>query len=115
MQGVPRVCAPCVRVRLCGLLVVLCGYVKGVLGVGVLPIPGTPVQVLVRRRATLPHPAGCSTIAVPGLSFQVRNARLVSLMPPPPWAGCGSRGSGTGQGRERALASLGSSIARDPR
>ena len=42
MQGVPRVCAPCVRVRLCGLLVVLCGYVKGVLGVGVLPIPGTP-------------------------------------------------------------------------
>ncbi len=43
MQGVPRVCAPCVRVRLCGLLVVLCGYVKGVLGVGVLPIPGTPV------------------------------------------------------------------------
>ena len=88
--------------------------------------PGTPVQVLVRRRATLPHPAGCSTIAVPGLSFQVRNgtgrlpramaaARLVSLMPPPPWAGCGSRGSGTGQGRERALASLGSSIARDPR
>ena len=42
MQGVPRVCAPCVRVRLCGLLVVLCGYVKGVLGVGVLPIPGDP-------------------------------------------------------------------------
>ena len=27
----------------------------------------------VRRRATLPHPLGCSTIAVPGLSFRVRN------------------------------------------
>ena len=26
-----------------------------------------------RRRATLPHPLGCSTIAVPGLSFRVRN------------------------------------------
>ena len=29
--------------------------------------------VLVRRRATLPHPVGCSTIAVPGLRFRVRN------------------------------------------
>ena len=27
---------------------------------------------MVRRRATLPHPVGCSTIAVPGLSFRVR-------------------------------------------
>ena len=26
-----------------------------------------------RRRATLPHPVECSTIAVPGLSFRVRN------------------------------------------
>ena len=33
---------------------------------------GLPVSV-VRRRATLPHPVGCSTIAVPGLSFRVRN------------------------------------------
>ena len=33
---------------------------------------GIPVRV-VRRRATLPHPVGCSTIAVPGLSFRVRN------------------------------------------
>lgn len=33
---------------------------------------GLPVRV-VRRRATLPHPVGCSTIAVPGLSFRVRN------------------------------------------
>ena len=32
-----------------------------------------PCEVLVRRRATLPHPSGCSTIAVPGLSFRVRN------------------------------------------
>ena len=28
---------------------------------------------VVRRCATLPHPVGCSTIAVPGLSFRVRN------------------------------------------
>ena len=34
-----------------------------------LPLRG----VLVRRRATLPHPVGCSTIAVPGLRFRVRN------------------------------------------
>ena len=33
---------------------------------------GGPCRV-VRRRATLPHPVGCSTIAVPGLSFRVRN------------------------------------------
>lgn len=31
-----------------------------------------------RRRATLPHPIGCSTIAVPGLSFQVRNGDWAS-------------------------------------
>ena len=33
---------------------------------------GLPVRVM-RRRATLPHPLECSTIAVPGLSFRVRN------------------------------------------
>ena len=33
---------------------------------------GLPISVM-RRRATLPHPVGCSTIAVPGLSFRVRN------------------------------------------
>ena len=65
-----RVCL-CVRVRLCGVF--LCGYGEGVLGLACGRSPGPPVQVLVRRRATLPHPAGCSTIAVPGLSFQVRN------------------------------------------
>ena len=32
-----------------------------------------PFKVWVRRRATLPHPSRCSTIAVPGLSFRVRN------------------------------------------
>ncbi len=31
------------------------------------------VSSVVRRCATLPHPVGCSTIAVPGLSFRVRN------------------------------------------
>ena len=30
-------------------------------------------QVWLRRRATLPHSVGCSTIAVQGLSFRVRN------------------------------------------
>lgn len=39
---------------------------------GTFKVSGLPVRV-VRRRATLPHPVGCSTIAVPGLSFRVRN------------------------------------------
>ena len=39
---------------------------------GVVALSGGPCRV-VRRRATLPHPVGCSTIAVPGLSFRVRN------------------------------------------
>ena len=30
-------------------------------------------QRVMRRRATLPHPVGCSTIAGPGRSFRVRN------------------------------------------
>lgn len=34
-------------------------------------LPGS--SSVVRRCATLPHPVGCSTIAVPGLSFRVRN------------------------------------------
>ena len=33
--------------------------------------PGIQQECL-RRRVTLPHPAGCSTITVPGLSFRVR-------------------------------------------
>ena len=45
------------------------GYAKAPWGVC---SEGLPVSV-VRRRATLPHPVGCSTIAVPGLSFRVRN------------------------------------------
>ena len=35
-------------------------------------LDGNP-QHMKRRRATLPHPLGCSTIAVQGLSFRVRN------------------------------------------
>ena len=45
------------------------GYAKAPWGVC---SKGLPVSVM-RRRATLPHPVGCSTIAVPGLSFRVRN------------------------------------------
>ena len=45
------------------------GYAKAPWGVC---SEGLSVHV-VRRRATLPHPVGCSTIAVPGLSFRVRN------------------------------------------
>ena len=39
---------------------------------GTFEVSGLPVRVM-RRRATLPHPVECSTIAVPGLSFRVRN------------------------------------------
>ena len=46
------------------------GYAKK--GGGTLVV-SPPCEVWVRRRATLPHPSGCSTIAVPGLSFRVRN------------------------------------------
>ena len=39
-------------------------------------------QRLKRRRATLPHPLECSTIAAPGLSYRVRNGtgRLTRAM-----------------------------------
>lgn len=51
-------------------------WVVSVSGIGKAPwgvcSEGLPVSVM-RRRATLPHPVGCSTIAVPGLSFRVRN------------------------------------------
>ena len=54
------------------------GYAKAPWGVC---SKGLPVRVM-RRRATLPHPVGCSTIAVPGLSFRVRNGtgRLTRAM-----------------------------------
>ena len=54
------------------------GYAKAPWGVC---SEGLPVRV-VRRRATLPHPLECSTIAVPGLSFRVRNGtgRLTRAM-----------------------------------
>jgi hypothetical protein len=35
--------------------------------------PRGSLSSVMRRRATLPHPIECSTIAVPGLSFRVRN------------------------------------------
>ena len=37
------------------------------------PSPPGSIQRVMRRRATLPHPVECSTIAVLGLSFRVRN------------------------------------------
>ena len=42
---------------------------------------GEPYRVE-RRRATLPHPLECSTIAAPGLSYRVRNGtgRLTRAM-----------------------------------
>ena len=53
--------------------VVACGCVR-VCGKGRgHAVVSPPCEVWVRRRATLPHPSGCSTIAVPGLSFRVRN------------------------------------------
>ena len=44
-------------------------------------LPGGPIRVK-RRRATLPHPLECSTIAAPGLSYRVRNGtgRLTRAM-----------------------------------
>ena len=55
-----------------------CGYAKAPWGVC---SEGLPVRV-VRRRATLPHPLECSTIAAPGLSYRVRNGtgRLTRAM-----------------------------------
>ena len=56
------------------------------------------VSSVMRRCATLPHPVGCSTIAVPGLSFRVRNgsgrlpwamaAASLQLSTPLVWVGC---------------------------
>ena len=73
-----RRCPVCVRA--CEKPRVFCGgvwvWVVSVSGMrkplGACAPRGLPVRV-VRRRATLPHPVGCSTIAVPGLSFRVRN------------------------------------------
>ena len=44
-------------------------------------LDGNPQRVK-RRRATLPHPLECSTIAAPGLSYRVRNGtgRLTRAM-----------------------------------
>ena len=37
------------------------------------PDGNDPNKSMMRRRATLPHPLECSTIAAPGLSYRVRN------------------------------------------
>ena len=72
-RGVPWAC-PGIPRRVCsgvgGGLRSCPGYAKK--GGGTLVV-SPPCEVWVRRRATLPHPVGCSTIAVPGLSFRVRN------------------------------------------
>ena len=75
---VPEVSCLCPGMREApGVFVGVCGFGPGpVSDMGKAPwgvcSKGLPVRVM-RRRATLPHPVGCSTIAVPGLSFRVRN------------------------------------------
>ena len=64
--------APVKRMRCVDLMPVGCCVWVWVDPRGLLSSSGGPCRV-VRRRATLPHPVGCSTIAVPGLSFRVRN------------------------------------------
>ena len=64
--------APVKRMRCIDLMPVGCCVWVWVGPRGLLSSSGGPCRV-VRRRATLPHPVGCSTIAVPGLSFRVRN------------------------------------------
>ena len=61
-----RLTCPACEGRVCGCVRV-CGKGRG------HAVVSPPCEVWVRRRATLPHPSGCSTIAVPGLSFRVRN------------------------------------------
>ena len=64
--------APVKRMRCVDLMPVGCCVWVWVSPRGLFASSGGPCRV-VRRRATLPHPVGCSTIAVPGLSFRVRN------------------------------------------
>ena len=64
--------APVKRMRCIDLMPVGCCVWVWVDPRGLFASSGGPCRV-VRRRATLPHPVGCSTIAVPGLSFRVRN------------------------------------------
>ena len=64
--------APVKRMRCIDLMPVGCCVWVWVGPRGLFASSGGPCRV-VRRRATLPHPVGCSTIAVPGLSFRVRN------------------------------------------
>ena len=62
-----------IRLACPGVWVVVCGCVRVCEKGGGTLVVSPPYEVWVRRRATLPHPSGCSTIAVPGLSFRVRN------------------------------------------
>ena len=73
--------APVKRMRCVDLMPVGCCVWVWVGPRGLFASSGGPCRV-VRRRATLPHPVGCSTIAVPGLSFRVRNGtgRLTRAM-----------------------------------
>ena len=64
--------APAKRMGCVDLMLVGCCVWVWVGPRGLFASSGGPCRV-VRRRATLPHPVGCSTIAVPGLSFRVRN------------------------------------------
>ena len=58
----------------------MCGYAKEGSETTLPTLAGShsPLESLMRQRATLPHPLECSTIAVPGLSFQVRNGGWAS-------------------------------------
>ncbi len=100
--------APVKRMRCVDLMPVGCCVWVWVGPRGLLASSGGPCRV-VRRRATLPHPVGCSTIAVPGLSCTACRAMEPGVTPgpwPPQILGyrpgnrgfppaCG--GSGTGQ------------------
>ena len=97
---------PAGRVGPAVLWVGVSGYVKGV-PCGVCRA-GPLSDVVERRCATLPHPSECSTIAVLGLSFRVRNGtgRLPqamtaanSVVPALRLRGGAGRGDGSGTGR----------------
>ena len=62
----------CARGRPCARPPVA-AFVGAEKGRGPLPNGNGPLRRVKRRRATLPHPVECSTIAVQGLSFRVRN------------------------------------------
>lgn len=94
----------------CGVCAVVCVFVSGYEeGVPCGVCRAGPLSDVVERRcATLPHPSECSTIAVLGLSFRVRNGtgRLPqamtaanSVVPALRLRGGAGRGDGSGTGR----------------